>query len=790
MKSKKRKQKGRDGDGGMIKHQERTVFSESSSTPEDFLRACQLHQAGLLPEARMMYEKSLQSNPQHIDSWRNLGGLLRQQGRAADALQCVEKAIHLNSSDAGLWGNAGNALRDLNRLEESEQAFRKACKLCPDGFGQLLGLAITLNKSRKHWDAIQLADMIGINAKDEGESLADLMLEIGNAYHCVQRKNEALSYWQQAVERCKGEKQLLMVLNIAQVLCENGRHAEAEALLRNQFGNHSKSANLHYAVGVCNKGLGKWEEAIEWFEKALLLDPQYKICLNTYGLLLRDIGRIHQARACFEKALEIDEEFGAAMNNLGSVLKDVARYDEALTWLRKSAKIMNNNPAAHSNVLFTLFGYELENKDKRLREAQEYGDLYTTCKHERWKDRVLVPDALRRLRIGFISPDFCRHAVSYFIEPILEQLDRKDLHITLYACGSVRDDYTARLQGKCEQWRDVGGLPLEGFVLQILRDEIDILIDLAGHTAGNRLDLMCQKPAPIQATYLGYYGTTGCKTIDYWLTDHVIHPSGADVYDPSTERKWPLNRPYLCYRPLADAPNVSESPALKNGYITFGSFNQSRKITNTTVEKWMKVLKCIPSSKLMLKSKNLAEPTEEARIRNLFLQHGLTNERLILRGHSPTVEAHLEAYSNVDVCLDTYPYTGCTTTADALWMGVPVLTIAGRTMVSRQAAAVLAGGGCENWICGTNEELVQKAVKLTRDHQELGRIRKQLRSKISRSQLLDHKGMARELEKTFRSWWHSWLDANQWTVQSWVENPAWPSIVPRRNWSIMSPYPR
>lgn len=790
MKSKKRKRDTGSGHGGFKEKRDETVVDKSSTIPEVFLRACQLHQAGLLSEARKMYERSIQDEPNHVDSWRNLGGLLRQQGHAGDAFKCVERAIRLNPDDAGLWGNAGNALRDLGRLEESEQAFRKACELRPKSYGQLLGLSITLNKARKYWDVIQLADQISDKEEKRDGNIADLMLEIGNAYHCVQRKDEALNYWRQAVENCNGEKQLLMVLNIAQVLCETGRHEEADTLLRQQFKNHSTSANLHYAVGVCSKGLGKWEEAIEWFEKALLLDPQYKICLNTYGLLLRDIGRIHQARLCFEKALEIDGEFGAAMNNLGSVLKDVARYEEALTWMRKSAAIMKDNPAAHSNVLFTLYGYELENPHDRLIEAQAYGDLYTTCKHERWKDRVLVPDAQRRLRIGFISPDFCRHAVSYFIEPVLEQLDRGKVHTTLYACGTVRDDYTVRLQAKCEQWRDVGGLPLEGLVLQILRDEIDILIDLAGHTAGNRLDLMCQKPAPIQATYLGYYGTTGCRNIDYWLTDYVIHPEGADGWDPSTEKKWQLNRPYVSYRPLAEAPKVSASPAMKNGYITFGSFNQSRKITNTTVERWMKVLSSIPNSRLLLKSKNLAEHTEEGRIRNLFLEHGLKSERLILRGHSPTVKAHLEAYSDVDVCLDTYPYTGCTTTADALWMGVPVLTVAGSTMVSRQAAAVLAGGCCEEWICSTDEELVQKAEMLARDRQVLVQIRSELRSKIANSPLLDHKGMARELEKTFRSWWHSWLDTNQWTAQNQNQHEAWPSIVPRANWPILSPYPR
>ena len=519
------------------------------------------------------------------------------------------------------------------------------------------------------------------------------------------------------------------------------------------------------------QGEPELERAADLFERALQLNPAYPICLNTYGLLLRDIGRTHQSRHCFEQALRHDPGFGAAMNNLGSVLKDVARYDEALVWLRKGAEALKDNPAAHSNVLFTLVGYELEPAAERLAEAQRFADQFGQHPFERWRDRIPDPHPQRRLKIGLVSPDFCRHAVSYFVEPLLEQWNRKTLEVTLYSCGEQFDDYSARLQNKADRWVSLWGLNDEACLNQILEDEIDILVDLAGHTAGNRLALFGAKAAPIQATYLGYYGTTGLSQIDYWLTDAVLHPPQHDDEDPCSEERWRLDRCYVSYRPLTSAPPVQAPPCLQNPWITFGSFNQSRKITPRTASNWMAVLNAVPNSKLLLKSKNLGEEVERRRVSTLFQELGLTTERLELRGHSPSLEEHLTAYNDVDIALDTFPYTGCTTTADALWMGVPVLTIAGKSMVSRQAAAVLRGVGCEQWICRDQNEMVEQALTLIKDYNFLSRQRMQQRQQVFQSELLDHAGLANSLELAFRQWWMRWLQQQGWPTDA--KRAAW-----------------
>ena len=765
------------------RHQPVAPAQHTPGAEQAFALACQRHQQGDLAGAEKGYRQVVQLDPRRGDAWRNLGALLRGRGDIAQGRQCTEKALKLDPSDPSLWGNYGNVLRDQGLLPESERAYEEGLRRRPGDLGLMHGLAITLGKQGEHQQVVQLIAPVVDQAAGGASSnaLAELLLELGNAHHALDQKELALQRWQEGAHTAEGEKRLFIGLNTAQVLCGQKRYAEATQVCLSLEPLFPDNGNLTYALGVIAKGLGRYDEAISLFERALQLLPAYPICLNTYGLLLREIGRSHQARSCFERALEHDPNFGAAMNNLGSVLKDVARYEESLHWLRKGAEALGDSPAAHSNVLFTLVGYELEPPAERLAEAKAFAKRFARSPFDRWKDRLPDPDPRRVLKIGLMSPDFCRHAVSYFVEALLEQWNRKELQITLYSCGDQHDDYTARLQEKADHWRDLRGQNDETCIAQIQRDEIDILVDLAGHTAGNRLALFGSKAAPIQATYLGYYGTTGLPQVDYWLTDAVLHPPECDDADPCTEERWRLDRCYVAYRPLATAPAVAEPPWLRHGWITFGSFNQSRKITLQTAQHWMGVLQAVPGSRLLLKSKNLGEAVEQERVRQLFGSLGLAPERLELRGHSPTVEMHLASYADVDIALDTFPYTGCTTTADALWMGVPVLSVAGRSMVSRQAAAVLAGAGRREWICVDGLQLVERALELSSNPQGLAELRRQQRGLVASSQLLDHKGLARATERSFRQWWLRWLEQEGWSPtlmqQPWPE-PAAASSTP------------
>lgn len=750
-------------------------MKNQTQSQELFSVACEYHQQGLLEKAEQTYRRVLEIDENHIDSLRNLGAMLRQLGRPLEGIQYQEKALKIEPNNSGLLGNMGNVLRDLKRHEESEKCFTRAIEIDEQNIGLKLGLVITLNAQGKHREVIQLLEnniSKEINREDE-KTWSQLMLELGNAYHQMGNKGAAISKWSESQSMAEGENKIAMTLNMAQVLCDSGKYSDAEKLLKPQVEAHTNHPNIIYAYGVTLRGLGNWEEAVNFFERALEIKPNYSLCLNTYGLLLRDMGKIHQSRHCFEKALLYDSEFGAAMNNLGSVLKDVARYKEALRWLRKGAENMERNAAAHSNVLFTLVGYELESVDEMYAEAVKYGDKFGLMYYERWKDRIILPDKDKELKVGFISPDFCRHAVSYFIEPLLEKWKNHSINITLYACGSVRDDYSERLKTKADRWRDLQGVNDELAIQQIIQDEIDILVDLAGHTAGNKLTILSQKPAPIQATYLGYYGTTGLKQVDYWITDRTLHPDRLDSANPSTEEKCKLNRSYVSYKPIKNAPEIAELPLINRKVPMLGSFNQSRKITDKTAENWMEVLNEVKDAHLFLKSKNLGEKEEQIRIRELFEGLGLAADRLHLEGHSPSVEYHLDRYQNIDIALDTFPYTGCTTTADALWMGVPVLTVSGNTMVSRQASAVLKAAGHPEWICEDKYDLTAKVKKILSDPQKLSKQRKRMREELKNSELLNYEELATDLKDTFKEWWGSFLTKNNVISRSNPTGKSW-----------------
>jgi len=725
-------------------------------------RAFQHHQAGQLKQAELAYRQVLQLDANQPNALRNLGAMLRQRGELEESAQLTGRAVQQNPNDASLLGNYANVLRDLRRFGEAQAVLQRALELEPANQSLLVNLAICCNRAGDFGQTQRLLKPLA----ERGEANADAWLELGNALHGLQRLDEAVECWRRGAAASHGEQKLITSLNLAQTLCEQKRFEAAERLaqpLLEEFGDRS---NLHYALGVIQRGQNRLGPALDHYQRALELQPDYPICLNTYGLLLRDLGRVNAARECFEKALACKGDFAEAMNNLGSVLKDVGRAEEGVQWLRKASDGLPDNPVIHSNLLFTLCGYHLANAEQRLTEAKRYGERYATAPFERWKDRVPAPDPKRRLRVGLVSPDFCRHAVSYFIEPLLEHLDRKQLDIVAYHCGQHVDDYTQRLQGKADHWRHIHGQPLEEQIQTVLRDEIDVLIDLAGHTAGNGLPLLAHKPAPIQATYLGYYATTGLEQVDYWLTDGVLHPPGHR--DLATEQHWRLGRCYVSFRPIPEAPAVVDPPLLRNGYATFGSFNQSRKITRRTAEHWMEVLQAVPYSKLLLKSKNLGEPEEEERVRQLFLQLGLPPERLEIRGHAATLVEHLASYGDVDIALDTWPYTGCTTTADALWMGVPVLTVAGDSMVTRQAASLLVALGEAQWVCADGTQMARQAQALLNDPQQLKERRQSQRERMARSELHDPATLARAFEKSFRLWWERWL-----VQQGWGEGLTW-----------------
>jgi predicted O-linked N-acetylglucosamine transferase (SPINDLY family) len=362
-------------------------------------------------------------------------------------------------------------------------------------------------------------------------------------------------------------------------------------------------------------------------------------------------------------------------------------------------------------------------------------------------------DPDRTLRLGFLSADFCRHPVGFFLVRTLEALRAESCSSVCYFTGSRTDDLTARFRAAAGAWREVGGLGDDALAEQVRADGIDIFFDLAGHTAGNRLLVFARKPAPLQVTWIGYEGTTGLPAMDYILADHYqIRPEEESHY---CERVLRLPEGYVCYDPPAEAPAVSSLPALAAGAVTFGSFNNPAKITPQVIETWAQVLQRLGGARLVLKYKGLDEPAVARRFAESFAQRGIDPSRLEFRGWS-TYDEYLSEYRRIDVALDPFPFSGSATTCESLWMGVPVVTCPGATFASRHSLGHLSNVGLTPWIARDRRDYVERAVALAADLTGLAALRGRLRGQMAASPLCDGPRLARNLMTLLRGAWRQW----------------------------------
>ncbi len=361
--------------------------------------------------------------------------------------------------------------------------------------------------------------------------------------------------------------------------------------------------------------------------------------------------------------------------------------------------------------------------------------------------------AQHKLKIGYVSPDFKRHPVGKFIAPIIKHHDHQKFEIYCYGEIKKVDEITEEIKASCDHWRSTLGLTDAEIIEQIKQDQIDILIDLAGHTDDNRLPIFFSKPAPIQASYLGYFATTGIPTIDYWITDHHLHP--VDTEEKTSETIWRLPRCYVAYQPSPEALEVNPLPALSSEYITFGCLNNFSKLNPFLLSLWAKILQALPQSRLILKSHyhNLDDPEEKQSVELFLQEQGFNLEQVELIDSPTLAEDYFALYHRIDIHLDTFPYNGCTTTCDALWMGVPVLTLAGDRKIQRMGNSLLQAIGLEDWIAHSPEEYVNKAITFAQDLEAIAQLRTSLRERFQKSQLGDVEGLTLALENAYQQMW-------------------------------------
>lgn len=531
-----------------------------------------------------------------------------------------------------------------------------------------------------------------------------------------------------------------------------GRPAEAISCFKKSLALRPDYPETLNNLGVALKDQGRREEAITSFRKAIDLQPTYPEALNNLGITFDEMGRLDDAIASYNKAIELRPNFPEALNNIGNSLTSQGRLEEAIAHYQRALFHKPDYVKASSNLLLLLhYSPKYSNLDI-LKQAKAFARNIERTGEPVPFNNTREPQ--RRLRVGYVSGDFRTHSVAYFFATVLEAGDRETMEVFCYSNSAIADDMTARLRQAADHWRNIVGIPDNQAASMIRSDNIDILVDLSGHTVGSRLPLFALKPAPIQVTWLGYSGTTGLSSIDYILADSVVVPPGEET--AFSETVWRLPDCYLCYSPPRTDSPVAPFPALANGFVTFGSFNNWTKTSAETVAAWAAILRRVDGSRLYLKSKSLADAGCRSNALAQFAAHGIGADRLILEGHLPQSEA-LAAYNTLDIALDPFPYGGTTTTAEALWMGVPLVTLRGQRWVTRVSASILATIGLTDWVANDVGHYVDTACRLAAEYPTMADMRATLRQRLETSPFCDAPRFTRALEAAFRRMWGKFI---------------------------------
>lgn len=573
--------------------------------------------------------------------------------------------------------------------------------------------------------------------------------ELALQSHRTGRLAEAEQGYRRILDREPDHTDSLHLLGV--IALQTGHFEAALRLVQEALARRPDAALYRNTLGQILERLGRGEEAAAEYEAAIELDSGYAAPLSNLGNLLVRQGRLEEAEARCRAAIELAPEDAEPHTNLGNALKERGELDAAIACYRRAAELRPDLSALHSNLLLTLHYHPDASPEELARE------------HRRWAERHVAPLAGRRrphsndrrpdrrLRVGYVSGDFREHSVARFILPILREHDRDEVEVFAYADVTRPDAVTEAIRSNVDAWRDVCTSSDAQVAERVRGDRIDVLVDLSAHSGRNRLLAFAEKPAPVQATYLAYCSTTGVDAIDYRLTDRFLDPPGADLSHYS-ERSVYLPDCYWCYT----APSAQAGAAIENerlaGPPTFGCLNNFAKVTPTALRLWARVLLRVPEARLLLHAK---AGSHRDRVVDTLRRAGVDERRVAFVDAQPFVD-YLGTYREIDVGLDPFPFGGGTTTCDALWMGVPVVTLVGRTAVSRAGSSLLSNASLPDLVARTEEQYVDIAAGLVRDAPRLAALRRELRPRLESSPLMDVPRFTRHLEAAFRGMWREW----------------------------------
>jgi predicted O-linked N-acetylglucosamine transferase (SPINDLY family) len=665
------------------------------------------------PRAIAALRHAIALGPGLPEAHHSLGLALSAAGETSAAIAAFESAIALRPDHFEAWNHLGNALLDQGRNDEAMAAYRRALEIRP------------------------------------GFALAESNL--GNVLRKQGRLDEAIAAYRRAIGFDPGSA--LAHNNLGNALLTRGRPDEAIAAYRRAIEIQPGFATAHSNLGNALRDQGRFDEAVGVLSRAIVLDPDCVEAYNNLGNTLKDNGRLDEAAAAFERAVALRPQFAEARNNLGGVLLLQGDQQGALRAFERALADQPDFVAAHSNLLMCR-QYQIGATPETLRLAhEEWDERHAQPLRAGWKNWDLDRDPERPLRLAFVSSELRQHPVGFFLVRVLENLDPQSCSAFCYYSRTSRDAMSRRIAAAATAWRDVAGFDDEALASQIRDDRIDILFDLSGHTSDQRLVVFARRPAPIQITWIGYVGTTGLKAIDCLIADRHHVPPGAEVH--YVERVLRMPDGYVCYAAPHEAAPVGPLPALAQGRVTFGSFNNLAKISPAVLAVWARIVQRVPGSRLVLVSPPLDSRGAQQRIADAFVAAGGDRARLELRGYVPWF-ALLAAYNTIDVALDPFPYSGGLTTCEALWMGVPVVACPGATFAGRHSLSHLSNVGLTETIAADLDDYVERAVGLAGDLPRLAALRAGLRGRMDRSPLCDGPRFARNFTACLRDVWRHW----------------------------------
>jgi len=742
------------------------------------------HQAGRLAEAESLYLQILAVQPNHVEAMHHLGIIAHQAGRHDLAIKLIQQAVLHDPDHAAAHSNLGEAWRMMGRLDEAVAAYRRALAINPDHVEALNNLGNVLKDRGAFEEAVDLCR----RALDLRPDYAEAHNNLGNALTDLGRFDEAITALGRALQLKPDYLEAHYNLGIA--LRGRGQLEDAIIAYRRALEIKPDFAKAHMNLGNALTEIGRLDEAIAALGRAVELQPDYADAYYNLGVAFQLSRRLDDALNAYQRAFALKPDFAEAHNNMGRVLTELGRMDEAVTEYRRALALQPERAATHSNIIFTLHLLPGQDRAKLAAEEQrlwnrKFGDP---------AKRLILPypndrQPERRLRIGYVSTDFRDHVAGRNLRPLFRNHDHRNFEILCYSGVTKQDGLTDEFRRQADQWRSTVESSDEALADVIRRDGVDILVDLSQHTADNQLPVFARKPAPVQVSFAAYPGSTGVEAIEYRISDRWLE-SGSGIDGGRTSQDIPqemqvagcrlqndsegnfhpvscilhpasafspfeqvfLIDSFWCYDPCGVEVAVNGLPARLSGCVTFGSLNNFSKLNEPLLKNWAQVLAGVKDSHLVILT---GLGAHRQRTLDFLQQEGVESHRVEFVAPLPRRD-YLKLYHRLDLMLDTFPYNGHTTSLDALWMGVPVVSLVGEQPVSRAGLSQLSNLGLPELAAFSEDDYVRIATQLAHDLPRVAELRATLRSRMKNSVLMDAPRFARQIEAAYRAMWRQW----------------------------------